>query len=183
MGKKPDPQIKARLLEQIVAYILRNGLRDLPLRQLAEALGTNARMLLYHFGSKENLIIEALHVIEKQQQAFFVSLNQSQSGPESLRAMWAVFTSDAMAPAVRLILEIEVLAIQGQAEYQQFAEETLKSWTELIAVQLKSYPPATAVLLVGVFQGLLIDHLVMGNKERADAGFEALLKMLEGGAA
>jgi AcrR family transcriptional regulator len=183
MGKKPDPQIKSRLLEQIVAYILQNGLRDLSLRQLAEALDTNARMLLYHFGSKENLIVEALHVIETQQQAFFVSLNQNQSGAESLRAMWTVFTSEAMAPAVRLILEIEVLAIQGQTEYQQFAEETLKSWTELIAAQLKNCTPATAVLIVSVFQGLLMDYLVMGDKQRAEAGFEALLEMLEGGAA
>lgn len=182
MGKKPDPQIKARLLQQIVVYILQHGLNDLSLRILAQALNTNARMLLYHFGSKENLIVEALHVIEKQQQDLFIFLSQSQSGVQSLRAMWKVFTSEAMAPAVRLILEIEVLSIKGQTEYQQFAEETLKSWTELIAAQLKSYPPATAVLLVGAFQGLLMDWLVMGDQERAQAGFEALLKLLEGGA-
>lgn len=183
MGRKPDPQIKADLLEQIVAYILHNGLQDLSLRLLAEALGSNARMLLYHFGSKENLIVEALHVIEKQQQALFVSLNQNLPATQTLRAMWEVFSSDAMLPAIRLIYEIELLSIQGKPEYAQFAKETLHGWTELISTTLKNTKPGTTMLILGVFEGLLLDWLVMGDRERANAGFEALLELLEGGAA
>lgn len=182
MSKKPDPQIKARLLEQIVAYILHKGLNELSLRVLAEALDTNARMLLYHFGSKENLIVEALRIIEQQQQALFVSFSRDQPGTQSLRAMWKGFSSEAMAPAVRLILEIEVLAIKGKTEYRQFARETLLGWGELIVQQLQGCTPATAVLIVGAFQGLLIEYLV-GHTQQADAGFEALLNLLGGGAA
>jgi AcrR family transcriptional regulator len=37
-----------------------HGIGDLALRPLAKALKTNARMLIYHFGSREELLREIL---------------------------------------------------------------------------------------------------------------------------
>ena len=53
------------LLPLLAAYVLENGLADVSLRPLAKAAGTSDRMLLYHFGSKEELVIDRAYV-EKQ---------------------------------------------------------------------------------------------------------------------
>ncbi|MFZ9395925.1 MAG: TetR family transcriptional regulator, partial [Erythrobacter sp.] len=46
------------LLPRLAAHVLAHGLAGASLRPLARAAGTSARMLIYHFGSKERLIAE-----------------------------------------------------------------------------------------------------------------------------
>lgn len=46
------------LLDGAVDYAVANGISDLSLRPLAAALGTQAPVLLHHFGTKEQLIVE-----------------------------------------------------------------------------------------------------------------------------
>ena len=41
-------------------YVAEHGVGDLSLRGLAAALGTSHRMLSYHFGSREGLLIEVI---------------------------------------------------------------------------------------------------------------------------
>jgi len=55
------------LLSAVADYLLENGLADLSLRPLASATGTSARMLIYHFGSKERLIVDAMDEIRDRQ--------------------------------------------------------------------------------------------------------------------
>src|SRR5207248_9104803 len=59
MGRHKDPQRKAELLESVAEYLLEHGLAELSLRPLAHAVGTSPRILLYHFGSKEELVASA----------------------------------------------------------------------------------------------------------------------------
>ena len=56
MGRPPDPERRQELLESVVEYVLKNGLTGLSLRPLANGVGTSARMLLYHFESREKLL-------------------------------------------------------------------------------------------------------------------------------
>lgn len=183
MGRKPDPRIKAELLENIANYILQHGLQDFSLRSLAAALGTTARMLLYHFNSKENLIVEVLLYGQQQQQAVFTNLLSTQASPsQALRALWQHFISKEMAPLIRLTLELEVMSMQGKTEYQQFAQETLRGWISLVSAQMAGSSTASATLVVGVFSGLLLDFLVTQERSRVEAAFENLLTLLEGGA-
>ena len=44
-----DP--RRQLLEHAVGYLTDHGIGDISLRELAAALGTSHRMLIYHFGS------------------------------------------------------------------------------------------------------------------------------------
>ncbi|MGH2600275.1 MAG: TetR/AcrR family transcriptional regulator, partial [Dehalococcoidia bacterium] len=55
-----EPPRKAELLDRVAAYLLDNGLDDLSLRPLAAALGVSPRTLLYYFGSKERMLVDAL---------------------------------------------------------------------------------------------------------------------------
>src|SRR5215467_7570871 len=60
MARPPDASIRTRLREQAADYVLSHGLVDSTLRPLARALKTSARMLVYHFGSREGLMREIL---------------------------------------------------------------------------------------------------------------------------
>ena len=56
-----DP--KARLLAAAMEYVAEHGVGDLSLRAIAAAIGTSHRMLIYHFGSKEGLLIAVIHAV------------------------------------------------------------------------------------------------------------------------
>lgn len=55
----PDTPARQRLLARVADHILEHGVADLSLSGLARGAGSNNRMLLYYFGSKEQLVSEA----------------------------------------------------------------------------------------------------------------------------
>ena len=67
-----DP--KQQLLERMLGYLTDHGIGDISLRELAAALGTSHRMLIYHFGSKEGLFVAVVQEAEKQQRQLLAHL-------------------------------------------------------------------------------------------------------------
>jgi AcrR family transcriptional regulator len=59
-GKGSSHGTRAAVLAAVADYLLANGVADLSLRSIARAVSTSHRMLLYHFGSKAQLIRAAL---------------------------------------------------------------------------------------------------------------------------
>src|ERR1700730_18018068 len=58
-------QPRDRLLAAAVEQAMRSGIADLSLRELAAAIGTSHRMLLYHFGSREGLLAAVTLAVEE----------------------------------------------------------------------------------------------------------------------
>src|SRR5438876_8725577 len=87
---KPRPHPRQRLLSDAMAYVAAHGLGNLSLRELAAAIGTSHRMLIYHFGSKEGLLVAIVHEVEAQQRRFFASFssNLNVSPAEAGLAFW-----------------------------------------------------------------------------------------------
>jgi AcrR family transcriptional regulator len=65
----PPSQARDRLLAAAVHHALSAGIADLSLRELAAAIGTSHRMLIYHFGSREGLLAAVTTAVEDQQRA------------------------------------------------------------------------------------------------------------------
>src|SRR5215471_9475794 len=95
MTRAAEPAIRTKLLEGIVDYILKRGVTDLTLRPLAKALDTNPRMLLYFFGSKEQLIAEALTQARTRQQQEWTRLLLARGRRRDRLALaWEVWSSE-----------------------------------------------------------------------------------------
>ena len=60
MGRRPDPERRAELLDQVVGYLGRHGIAGVSLRPVARALGVSVNALVHHFGSKDELVVAAL---------------------------------------------------------------------------------------------------------------------------
>ena len=76
-------QAKARLLEAAVGHALNEGIVDLSLREIASAIGTSHRMLIYHFGSREGLLVAVVREVERREREMIA---------------WESFTADDRAP-------------------------------------------------------------------------------------
>lgn len=179
MGKEPDQKLKADLLGRVTTYILEQGLQDLSLRPLAKALGTSARMLIYHFGSKEQLIIEAVINAQHKQQVLLQNrMVSSKSTTRTLQNFWDWLSSDEVAPYARLLYDLEVQVMNGNERYRDFAKEVIGNWEAFIQTSIKNCSSEQARFIVGVMNGLLMDRLVTGEKEKIDKAFSVFLRTL-----
>ena len=179
MVKNSDPAIKAALLERVLEYLLTNGISSFSLRPLADATGTNARMLIYHFGSKEQLIVEALTLAQTKQIAVLRSSPEPTTNTRAeLMSMWSWFTLESFTPFVKLLFEVEMQAMNGNTLYTDFASETLNGWVAFVQSRLHGCDMVTANLIVNAFSGLLLDRLVTNDIERTNASFEAFATLV-----
>ncbi|OWL94716.1 hypothetical protein CBQ26_14450 [Deinococcus indicus] len=178
MGRPPNPQARAVLLDNAVTYVLQHGLSDLSLRPLATALGVSPRLLLYHFTSKEHLITEVLARIFDQQAQLFTAPAPHLSPAQRLDILWTQLSSPQMKPFLRSLFEVELRAIDGHPHYARFATEALQGWLHMAAAHLTDAPEAVARVLLSSLTGLLVVRFATGDEEGTDAGYEALKQLL-----
>src|ERR1043165_4511968 len=124
------------LLREAVEYVAGHGISDLSLRQLAAALGTSHRMLLYHFGSKEALLAEIVREVEARQRALAVAHEPADGLAESLIVAWRHFADPRLAPWERLFFEVYAGALQGQPGMAGVLEGVVDDWLDQLADQL-----------------------------------------------
>lgn len=160
-----------QLLEKCLAYFLRRGVANLSLRPLAAAAGTSARMLLHYFGSKEALIAEVMGQVQARLQAAFQELatNQGTRDRETLlQDFWKVLSAKTNRPALRLLFEVQMLALQNPKRYRRYLTRTSATWRELIqrALPCRQKSAVSATLYTAVIDGLLLELLSTGDLNR-----------------
>lgn len=144
---------------------------NLSLRPLAAAVGTSARMLLHYFGSKEALIAEVMEQVHTRLQASFQDLAGTpgaQKRNDLLRRFWKVLSARPNQPALRLLFEVQVLAIQNPKRYRRYLARSSATWRALIeqALPSKQKSAVTATLYTAVIDGLLLELLSTGDLAR-----------------
>jgi AcrR family transcriptional regulator len=176
---------RAELLDQIVDYVRTHGLIDLSLRPLATALKTSPRMLLYFFGSKQQLIAEAMRQSRLRQQGGFSSaLSQTSTRQQQLAMAWKVWSSNESEKSLSLFFESYVLAMRNRRRFPGLLEGLVKDWLpyyeQVVAaagVEAKRVRPL-ATFILATIRGLQLDLLATDDRRRIDAAFREMLHLL-----
>ena len=156
-----------RLLAAAIEYVTVHGVSDLSLRELAAAIGTSHRMLIYHFGSKEGLKSAIVRRVEETQREHLADLavDPSVEPADAIRRLWRHLSDPALWPHERLFYEIYGQALQGRPGTDDFLDGIVDSWVAPAAefAVARGAEPATARadarLGVAVVRGLLLDLL------------------------
>jgi AcrR family transcriptional regulator len=134
-------------------------------------------MLLHYFGSKEALIAEVMGQVQAQLQHAFQALRDSKSGGIGkglLLKFWQVLSNKKNQPRLRLLFEVQMLALQNPRRYGRYLSRTSSSWRRLIARALpaKDKSSATATLHNAVIDGLLLELLATGDLLRTSRALQ-----------
>ncbi|MEV1239828.1 TetR/AcrR family transcriptional regulator [Nonomuraea sp. NPDC050022] len=182
MGRKPQPDIRRSLLDACTDHVLAHGLPT-SLTPLAEAAGTTARMLIYHFGTRERLLREVLGEARRRQLDFFGKALAPRDEPyeETLARAWRVLSGPEGAPYLRLFGTVHNTP-DGQALWPDFRRAATTDWLAVLEQGLRAHhgaaAPALATAALAVVRGLLMDTDATGDTARTDAAFTAFLDLL-----
>jgi AcrR family transcriptional regulator len=187
MGRHKDPQRKAELLDSVAEYLLEHGLAELSLRPLAQAVGTSPRILLYHFGSKEELVASALRAARaRETEAVKIYQASIANAPlaDQLRTAWEWISASSNHGFLRLFFEVYGLSLQSPGRFPGFLETVVSDWLPLAEASLRSVgmeaaeAGSLAPLIVAVQRGLLLDLLATGESERVDRAHDVFVAHL-----
>lgn len=177
MARTPDTQRRRQLLDALVDEFAAGGVGDRSLRDVAAAVGTSHRMLLHHFGSREDLLVAIVEEVESRQMALLPDLPTTPA--ESFAAMWAHLRQPGLRQAERLFFECYSRAAQGEKPFARMVPGAVDGWLrEVKEVADGPVDPALARLGLAVIRGLLLDLVATDDDAGVDAAARAFAELL-----
>jgi AcrR family transcriptional regulator len=167
-----------RLLRLVAEHVLAHGVTSLTLRGLARSVGSNHRMLLYYFGSKEQLIGEALQAVGRDafpsfENAWVALENGEGDLLGDLQHVWDQIADPANLAFLRLFFEVF-----GQASQQPGYAELLGdigSWQRPAVARFEreglapALARARATELIALWRGLQMTLIITADHAGVDA--------------
>ena len=180
MSRRPDPERKPELVAQILDYLLDKPLSSLTFRTLASGLGVSTFTLVYHFGTRAELLSEIVAAISGREAGIHENMV---AHPASLDAYFDGLESSwqwAMQPRNRQLQRLEFEASMIEAldpSGHVFVRKLFARWQRLGYEALMSFgvaPEAADVesrLVVDTFYGIQFDLVLNGDDQRASDAF------------
>ena len=179
MVRTPDTERRRRLLDALFNEFAANGIGNRSLRDVAAAVGTSHRMLLHHFGSREDLLIAIVEEAERRQMGLLPRLPTTPA--DSFAAMWADLRRPELRQLERLFFECYARATQGEKPFVRMVPDAVDGWlAEVEAVADSPVDRGMARLGLAVIRGLLLDLVATDDDAGVDAAAEAFIRLLRG---
>ena len=185
MTRKPDSSRKPALLEQILEFLLDKPLASLSFNTLAKALGVSTFTLVYHFGSRAELLGDIVWAISAREQDVQENLKDNPGTIDDYLAGLEWSWDWAVQPRNRQLQRLEFEASMMEAQdptSHTFMRSLFAQWQKigakgLVALGLsEEEAEAETRLTVNTFFGLQYDLVVNQDPEAVGAAFELFLR-------
>lgn len=172
MGRRRQPEIRERLLDACTGHALERGLPD-RMGPLAAAAGTSTRMLVYHFGTRDELLREVLRrARQRQLEAFGQMLRPRPDEPylDTLARAWGQMTGPEGRPYLRMFDQLNIAQRRdgaGRPLWPDFRRIATTDWLGPLEEGLTSLNrPELATVVLATLRGLLMDLDATGDAAR-----------------
>lgn len=187
MTRTANKERPVELLDAIVTYIAANGVAELSLRPLAKAVGSSPRVLLYYFGSKENLVAEAIRRMRERQRETFARMRRArhERPSDACRAIWRHMSSPDSEVAFRLSLEMFAMALRHPKRFSEFLISSVEDWLQFLSEPLTragvplAEARAFATVIIAGFRGFMLDYSASHDRKRVNRAVERWIRSLD----
>lgn len=164
---------KDALLARVVEHLATAGVGDRSLRQMATGAATSHRMLIYHFGSRDALLVEVVRELERAQRVVLADLGARKGNPRDVALeFWHRLADPALAPYERLFFELYGSALAGNPGAAPVLDGVVTSWLVPIENLFAGETPARrrrrARMVIAFARGALLDLLATGDHREVD---------------
>jgi AcrR family transcriptional regulator len=184
MSRRPDPERKPQLLEQILDYLIDKPLSALTFRTLADHLGVSTFTLSYHFGSRAELVAEIVRAITTRVATVENSLEDTTDDLGAWIAALEYSWQWTLDPRNRQLKRLEFEAAMAEAlhpDEHAVIGDLMSAWHRIgVTALVKIGMPVNdadleARLVRDLFDGMQYDLVVTGDEERTTQAFYALM--------
>jgi AcrR family transcriptional regulator len=177
---RPRDEVRRReVLDALIDAVAEGGIGDRSLRDIAAAAGTSHRMLLHHFGSRDELLVTVVEEVERRQTGMLADLPDDPA--DAVAATWADVSRPELRPLERLFFECYARAAQGEEPFTRMLPGAIDGWLAEVDRRTEgTVDPALARLALAVSRGLLLDLVATDDDEgvgAAAAAFAALVRL------
>ncbi|HEY7007737.1 MAG TPA: TetR/AcrR family transcriptional regulator [Jatrophihabitantaceae bacterium] len=177
MPRSRNEQRRRELLDAVIDTMATAGIGDRSLRDIAAAVGTSHRMLLHHFGSREELLLAVVQEVERRQTATLGELPDDPA--QAALALWAQLLAVELRPFERLFFECYARAAQGEAPFTRLLPGAVHGWIDAVAERAPDTIDRTLIRLgLAVTRGLLLDLVGTGDEAMVDAAYARFVAMV-----
>ena len=176
MARSPDLERRRELLQAVVEEVAVSGIGDRSLRDVAAAVGTSHRMLLHHFGSRDELLLAIVDEVERRQMAMMRELPPQPA--EAIAAMWANLRRPELRPFERLFYECYARGAQGEQPFARMLPGAVDAWLSDAAATGGAIDPAMTRLGLAVTRGLLLDLVGTEDLDGVDGAAQAFIDLV-----
>ncbi|WP_156888185.1 TetR/AcrR family transcriptional regulator [Microbacterium indicum] len=165
---------KERLLELVADLILRDGVIGLSLSGIARGIGSNNRMLLYYFGSKQELLDDAsVRAFERHPRlrTMFDRLHEEGDLEDLLIRAWEDLSSEENIPYLRVYFQSFGVAMRDGDEWESFTRRSRLQWVDLATSAIRQHghdaerARIAATAIVALWRGLQMALISGGDRE------------------
>lgn len=144
-------------------------------------------MLIYHFGSRDGLLVEVVRATERRQREVLSELlSVPGATPVSVaQALWRRLTNPALAPRERLFFELYGRALRGDPATAPLLDGIVEDWLQPLSELAEHHglTPERARtqtrLGIAVVRGLLLDLLAIGDNQAVDEAMEQFISFYQ----
>ena len=187
MSRTASETRPAELLDAIVGYLVRHGVAELSLRPLAKAVKSSPRVLLYYYGSKEEMVVKALARLRERQRGTFSGLREAKYDrpSDACRAIWQQMSAPQSELLFKFFFETYAMALRHPKRYADFLRTAVEDWLGFVAAPLirKGHTPedsrAFATIVIAGFRGFMLDYCAAHDRDRIDRAVELWLDSLD----
>ncbi|WP_308257777.1 TetR/AcrR family transcriptional regulator [Pseudonocardia lacus] len=182
MPATPPPSARrAELLELAYRYALTHGLAGMSLRPLAEAVGSSPRVLLFLFGSKEELVRALLGRSRAEELALLDEVRAAGAdATEAVLRLWDWLAEPEHRGLLRLWAEgYGRSLVEPDGPWRGFAADSVRDWLALLGELLgRDDAGVRATAVLAALRGGLLDLLATDDVQRTTAAVRAQVAVL-----
>lgn len=181
MPRPPDPDRRRDLLDAVIATVAADGIGGRSLRDIAAASGTSHRMLIHHFGSRDELLLSIVEEVERRQTTMLDDMPDEPAA--AIEATWADVSRPELRPFERLFFECYARGAQGEEPFTRLIPQAIGGWLTAAQAHDPGLDPALVRLALAVSRGLLLDLVATDDDEgvaAAATAFAGLVRLASG---
>jgi AcrR family transcriptional regulator len=185
MARRADSEKKPALLERIIDHLVDKPLSALSFRTLAAALDVSTFTLVYHFGTRSELVRDIISAIANRQRGFSNLLSLDDITVESYLAQLQTGFEQTLGPRNRALqrLEFEAQMLESLEDQQDALTRTVHENLQnggraaLVALGLSEEDASIeSRLLVDTFYGIQVGLVVNDDIPRATEAFRRAME-------
>ncbi len=172
----------SELLQRAMEYLNREGLEGFSLAALAEGIGTSSRMLIYHLGSRDELLARVQALMRREITAEWGRRRFTRLSV-ALRNNWEYYV--VRIPHMQVFFHLVARSFEEPAKFVDVTSTAVSYWTDFYEdVALREgysieEAKIMARLTLAMYRGLILDLTITGDLEQTSAAVEECAAMLD----